>query len=1137
MKPMLITIFLAASIAIAGESLPQKAQDLHKTATQDYYIPFLINNVFNYYSNNGDGSYNRYSSDNEGFEFPKGGGKHTTFEDGILWGGYHKGRTTPTVGGSAYRHGLQAGRILTPGGPSIPPVADDPTRSQNRVYRVRPDVSPATPYDAAMQVQLDTSEVAYTSRYQNVTSRDVYEQYIRDWNEWPAAEGAPYEDRNGNNRYDPEVDMPGIPSAAQTLWYVANDLDMVRVNNVTGSPPIGIEMQRTIWGYATSGELGNTIFLMTRLINKSGAPIDSMFIMQWSDADIGDAGDDFAGCDTTLDLGYMYNGVDRDATYGLAVPAVGFVLLQGPHVQGTAADTAIVGWHPVPGYKNMRMSSYVIFSGGSPIYADPPSGTGGDIGWYRLMNGYIARTGEPFVDPVTGLPTKFILAGDPVTGQGWVDGQPFLSPQDRRMALSTGPFTMANGDTQDIVVAHCAAIGVSRISSVALLKATGARLQSLYRSIPDLYVPSPRVDVTYPSPSTATVSAKVMGQKGRAHTIHLTLKRSDGSIASQFSLFDDAMHNDGEASDGLFAASVTFPREVGGLTMDALVGETYDVVRAWPALVQHVTTAGPVYVEGPQLFSDNINNDGRANLGENVRYGLHVINGSSFSLSGLTVRSSDESRTITSLAQGATAGTDYDPADPQSYFDIWIPSTVTGSVFSSLVFVTDDRGNLWTDVISFHVSPLSFPWERIDLTRSQGSGEGNFSIAVVDPEQFKNHLYCIRGADSINAAGDGGYVLKDSTEKRTLLDNHPLPDDLGHTSPLVDGFKLLRGTVPLTPGRMSGYTTPHGGRTWTTAGGAEYLDLEGFAGRIGNAYDHWYASGAPYNRQHSVLIQFASTDTSGNFLNPSDTTISFGYRYLRNADSPAARPGFAPFIKRAGPGYTFQDYTRSVPFAAYDVDAHPPKRLMVGYLENNVLRGMVDGKYWPPDPTQDNGSETGPREWFFVFDMPYSETANQTLETDIYSSATPMMWFGYPGRKTGLAFSGTPPNDQFLIQIYHTPGPGDLWTFRLDHDTYLPQSYILSQNFPNPFNGGTTIRYTLSYQSHVTLKVYNILGQEIRLLSDGVENGGERSVRWDGLNNAGAPVASGVYFYRLAVGALRVAGESFTQVKKMVVLR
>ncbi len=107
----------------------------------------------------------------------------------------------------------------------------------------------------------------------------------------------------------------------------------------------------------------------------------------------------------------------------------------------------------------------------------------------------------------------------------------------------------------------------------------------------------------------------------------------------------------------------------------------------------------------------------------------------------------------------------------------------------------------------------------------------------------------------------------------------------------------------------------------------------------------------------------------------------------------------------------------------------------------------------------------------------------------------------------------------------------------------VPETYALSQKYPNPFNPNTTIRYALPAQAYVTLKVYNILGQEVTTLIDGPENAGYRSAVW----NAGN-MASGVYVYRLtAVSAAPREGQArqadgglagrFTQVRKMLLLK
>jgi hypothetical protein len=98
----------------------------------------------------------------------------------------------------------------------------------------------------------------------------------------------------------------------------------------------------------------------------------------------------------------------------------------------------------------------------------------------------------------------------------------------------------------------------------------------------------------------------------------------------------------------------------------------------------------------------------------------------------------------------------------------------------------------------------------------------------------------------------------------------------------------------------------------------------------------------------------------------------------------------------------------------------------------------------------------------------------------------------------------------------------------------LPVTYTLDQNYPNPFNPSTQIRFSLPVASGVHLTVYNVLGQEISTLMNGVVPAGQHVVVWDGRNNAGAPVSSGVYFYRLQANS---GSATFSSVRKMLLLK
>jgi|GEM_PF-1193178 len=94
----------------------------------------------------------------------------------------------------------------------------------------------------------------------------------------------------------------------------------------------------------------------------------------------------------------------------------------------------------------------------------------------------------------------------------------------------------------------------------------------------------------------------------------------------------------------------------------------------------------------------------------------------------------------------------------------------------------------------------------------------------------------------------------------------------------------------------------------------------------------------------------------------------------------------------------------------------------------------------------------------------------------------------------------------------------------------IPVRYRLFPNYPNPFNPETEIRFQLPEASHVVVRIYNALGQEIRTLADGQYEAGFQSISWDGKDNKGSLVSSGIYLYQLKAGV-------FSQIKKMSLIR
>ncbi|HTF04348.1 MAG TPA: PKD domain-containing protein [Bacteroidia bacterium] len=163
---------------------------------------------------------------------------------------------------------------------------------------------------------------------------------------------APFHDVDGDRIYDPmKGDYPdfsfnGQNNCAQNLlgdqaiWWVFNDKG--NDHTESGGEPLGVEVQATAFAYRSSNEhLDNATFYRYKVINRSNETYNNMWFANWTDYDLGDAFDDFVGCDVARGLGYCYNGRANDGgmaqpnpgTYGAHPPAIGLDYLGGPFAE------------------------------------------------------------------------------------------------------------------------------------------------------------------------------------------------------------------------------------------------------------------------------------------------------------------------------------------------------------------------------------------------------------------------------------------------------------------------------------------------------------------------------------------------------------------------------------------------------------------------------------------------------------------------------------------------------------------------------------------------------------------------------------------------------------------------------------
>jgi hypothetical protein len=162
----------------------------------------------------------------------------------------------------------------------------------------------------------------------------------------------------------------------------------------------------------------------------------------------------------------------------------------------------------------------------------------------------------------------------------------------------------------------------------------------------------------------------------------------------------------------------------------------------------------------------------------------------------------------------------------------------------------------------------------------------------------------------------------------------------------------------------------------------------------------------------------------------------------------------------------------------------------------------------------------GDRIYCRIFDGPRSEIgpSNHYADSQLYQVVNEL------GENFYCRFPGDPGNGHT-----DTPIPGGT-PVEESTSAGMPSSFTLFPNRPNPFNAATEIRYRLPGDDPVSLKIFNTLGQEVRRLVDAAQAAGEHSVIWDGRDDAGRELSSGLYFCRLQAG-------EYAQTVKMVLLR
>ncbi len=318
----------------------------------------------------------------------------------------------------------------------------------------------------------------------------------QDMIDWPWDLGAPVSDGDGNpDNYDLAAGDRPYVYGDQTLWWVMNDAGNAHIR--TGSLPIGLEVRGAAFAVddPRGGWLPDATFYRFELVNRNAVEIRDMYFGLWSDVDLGNFRDDYIGSDSLLGLGFGYNGDDLDEGddgYGAPPPAIGHIFVRGPVADADGIDNDGDGAADESGERR-RATAFVFYNSDATIQGGPTLA----IEYYRYLiprwrdGSRITRGGSGW--GFSSSPVSFMYSGHPPAfwSEDNLDGQGLSNtPSDRRFVLATGPFDMAPGGTEEVVVAILWARGADRHDSVALLKTYAADAYGSIGSIME-FNPSP----------------------------------------------------------------------------------------------------------------------------------------------------------------------------------------------------------------------------------------------------------------------------------------------------------------------------------------------------------------------------------------------------------------------------------------------------------------------------------------------------------------------------------------------------------------------------------------------------------------------------------------------------------------------
>ena len=1000
-------------------------------------------------------------SGDSALEWPQGTGVHSIYASALWMGALVNGQIRAIIGD--YTNDMGPG-----------PYDGDPLAAVHRIYKVNKSM-------------LD--DPAIHDDFQN----------------WPVEFGAPWVDVDGDGAYTPlpvGTDHPEF-LGDQVLWFVSNDGDQAYKNNGGngggGTAPMGVEIQTTMWGYDRIDAIGDMLFYKQLVINKGGNELVDTYMGLWSDPDLGYAGDDFVGCNVELGMGYVWNdGSDQYYdTLDTGTPAAGYDFFQGPKVPCDDPDDTVecpaqgakmFGTY-YPGEKNLKMSSFAFYINGDATYTDPSS----ESESYFYLQG-LRKDGSPYPTEIAGdlYDQKFCFYGDPAethSSTNPVDGN-YTPSADRRFLMSVGPFTMAPGDSQEVVFGIFHAAGGDALSSVAYLTQVDQLAQSAYDNDFDL----PNAPVPPVVAHSAFTDEIVIAWEGNSE------------VYNENSFFTDP---DGNTTNYLFEGYNVYQVETADGSGQRKRIATYDVINGVEEIVDTV-------------FDTNYNEY----ISVTTQFG---------SDSGLARHHVVDKDALNGNSKLITNRNYYFAVTAYGHNEYGVPKTFESS--PKFFSVRPEVPNTMMMGES-----TATPGDML-LADHDGPAQGKVEVIIIDPMAMTGDDYRVTFDEAFPDGTEGiNWTLTNTTTGEVVEANNPNVGGVDQltginvgvaATPIFDGFQVnvygLPETVELIAVEeyASGYAENNVLRDTSVSylppslGRTGYL-IENRAGEVNqlpyaNDFDRFN-----YWETDDVELDFGVTSLAWSYIPESILPYTIPFAMYRHNFATGQKEQMFPLIWESdgldgwtndggvswfGPVYgapSYEPIYGTVGAIGYEYDP----ALEAQYIADGNVFDSSGGCGWATSATCTAQTASGDQIYYPYF--------NATLFTTYLDGSTLPTAEGHAAYGSGF--------DSASSIVWRTPKPissRDIFTFSTDGLGMLANDYDVDRVtvWPNPYYGynpeerdALDRRVMFSHlptEGPTTIRIFALDGTLVRTIKH--NDTGSQHTYWDMKNNFELPVASGMY--------------------------